>query len=227
MPDGKRSITVRLDEDLYRELEEAARREGFKDVESFVVSVIASRLRGGREAEDSLRARIARIVQDEVNKHMQALENVRRLLSDLYERVDKLEEQVKSVAERAEAQRQARRPERKRTGFERLREDKVLFEGGLPPKIQRDRFFEYLKREGAVVIELSKERVAVDPDYWNEFRRKVFEELRTNSEEEAKKLLDEKGIALFRALRDDGLIYFDPKTRRWRPVEGLGGSEVG
>ncbi|MEM4434006.1 MAG: CopG family transcriptional regulator, partial [Thermosphaera sp.] len=92
------------------------------------------------------------------------------------------------------------------------------FESTLPPRIQRDAFFSYLEREGAVVLKLSRERIAVDREFWNEFKGRLFQALTSNKDEEIKQVLGEKGYALWRALYDDNLIIFDPKTKAWRQL---------
>jgi len=71
---------------------------------------------------------------------------------------------------------------------------------------------------GAIIIKLSKERVAVDPDYWREFKEKL-NEISTNKEEEIASILGSPGYELWRALYLDNAIYFDPKSKKWRFVE--------
>ncbi|MEM1768296.1 MAG: CopG family transcriptional regulator, partial [Desulfurococcaceae archaeon] len=70
--------------------------------------------------------------------------------------------------------------------------------------------------EGAIVLRL-KERVAVDPDYWSLFKKILFEEISSDNDDEIREKLGKTGYDLFLKIRDEALIYYDPKRRKWFP----------
>ncbi|MGC9121464.1 MAG: CopG family transcriptional regulator [Thermogladius sp.] len=220
----KRPLTVYLDEDLFRALAFLSEKEGYPSILDYVVKLIKERVEGAEKGglEDSLKARIARIVQDELNKQLQVIENLRRQVAELYERVDYLTSVVEEIKSRATEVSEQRREKRK-TGIERLREEKVVFESSLPKKLNRDAFFNYLRREGAVVIETSKERIAVDPDFWEDFKTKLFEKTATSDEDELRRALGDKGFMLFTKLRDDNQVIYDPVTKKWKNLVNVTG----
>ncbi|MGB9827283.1 ribbon-helix-helix protein, CopG family [Thermosphaera chiliense] len=218
-------LKIRVSRDTYEKLKALAERKGFTDVSALIEEIVKQQVLGpeaAREVElEKLRQKLERRLQDELNKSLSVIDSLRRQLTELYERVDHIESVVKELSEKkAEAKPPppVQRGRAYKTGIERLSEDKILFESTLPPRIQRDAFFSYLEREGAVVLKLSRERIAVDRGFWEEFKEKLFKTVTTNKEDEIKQALGEKGFALWRALYDDNLIIYDPKTRVWKPL---------
>jgi len=220
----RRPITIYLDEDLFRELTSLSEKEGATSVSDFIVKIIKEKVSGVEKPifDESLKSKIARIVQDEVNKHLQAVEKLRRQITELYEKVDALSATIEELKSKTPEISETRR-EKKKTGIERLKEERVVFESNLPKKLNRDAFFNYLRREGAVVIETSKERIAVDPEFWRDFENKLFEKANTNNEEDLKKILGDKGFMLFTKLRDDNQVIFDSSSRKWRNLINVAG----
>ncbi len=220
-----RRITIELDEETYRKLIERAEAEGFSLISDYIVALIKRSLSVEKpeipvkEVIEKLKPKINRIVQDEVNRYIQVIVDIRKQIADLYEKLDTLSSEVEQLKNRIVQQPQVSRqaPQRK-TGIERLREEKVVFESTLPPRLQRDRFFKYLEREGAVVIPLERERIAVDPEYWSEFKKILFEEINTDDEDVIKRMLGDLGYELFRRLREDSIIYFDSRRKKWVPA---------
>ncbi|MEM1675677.1 MAG: CopG family transcriptional regulator, partial [Desulfurococcaceae archaeon] len=161
-----------------------------------------------------LKNRITRIVQDEFNKYSSIITEIRNQLADVYEKIDSLNKTIEELkkSEKTSLKTKAGR----KTGIDRLREEKVVFESNLPRYIQSDRFFNYLEREGAIVLRL-KERVAVDPDYWSLFKKILFEEISSDNDDEIREKLGKTGYDLFLKIRDEALIYYDPKRRKWFP----------
>ncbi|GEM_PF-287092 len=123
------------------------------------------------------------------------------------------------VAHAARAKAEAQQPRRRRTSaIEILKEQKIMFESDITGKIKnRDAFFERLRRDGAVVLELARQRVAIDPDYWNEFVEKL-KSLNTNSEAEMEKVLGKVGMRLLKELMQSTLAYFDATTKKWELI---------
>lgn len=231
--DSKKIIPLRIDEETYRILRERAEKEGYLLVSDYLRVLIENIVRGESRAREQvfwekLRSRIERLVQDMVNKQLEPVYKIRQQVVQIYEKLDMIEDRLKDIENQvkqlqAEKQQVAmrtmlqRRP--RKTGIQRLREEKVLFESSLRGLKYRDSFFKYLEREGAVIINLSAERVAVDPEFWEEFKHKLFEEIKTNNEDEIKKILSPLEYELFRRLRQDAIIYYDSIARKWKPAE--------
>lgn len=221
-----KELLLKLPRELYHKLEEGAAKQGFSSVSDYIVHILALHLKPEHEASvsiEKLRAKLERIIQDEINKGLAVLESMRKQIVEIYERVDSLEQRVEAIEsivkelESRKAEVPAAKP--RKTAIERLKEEKVLFESALPPRIQRDRLFNYLEREGAVVLKLSKERVAVDPEFWQEFKSKL-NELRSTDEKEIQRILGDKGFSLWKTLYSENLIIYDPKPKKWRFVHG-------
>jgi FtsZ-binding cell division protein ZapB len=221
-----RKITIELDEDTYKKLVEKAEKEGYSIVSDYIIYLIKKELGGGKtisldEIMARIKPRIERIVQDETSRYLEMINELRMKIAEIHERIDGLSEEVEDLKKKIEEQAQKPyKPARRtsKTGIERLREDKVVFESNLPSRLRSDRFFNYLEREGAVVLRLTRERIAVDPEYWEEFKRRLFEELDSDDEEVIKRILGKPGYELFLKLREESLIYYDPKQRKWFPA---------
>ncbi len=273
---AQKVIAIRVPEDVYREIVERAKREGYELISDYIRTLILRELGrtppplikdldrrlskleegeltpklydriwklvlsaleehgvSGLTAETikpileewlkSLLARIDRRVQDLVNPYTARIDELMRKIAELYERIEQLETELKEIKKKISEQRPpytARKAERK-TGIERLREQGVVFESELGRLRNRDAFFDYLSRQGAKIISVRGERVAIDPEFWEKFKRKVFEELSTSNEDEIKLLLTKQEYKLFIKLKESGLIYYDSTIRKWRSVEPL------
>ncbi len=272
---SQKVIAIRVSEEVYKEIVERAKREGYELVSDYIRTLILrelgrtppplikdldrrlSKLEEGElppklydriwklvlsaieeqgvsdlTAEslkpilekwlESLLARVDRRVQDLVNPYTAKVDELMRKIADLYERIEQLEAEIKDFKKKLSEQRSytSRRTERK-TGIERLREQGVVFESELGRLRNRDAFFDYLSRQGAKIINVRGERVAIDPGFWEKFKRKVFEELSTNNEDEIKLLLTKQEYKLFIKLKESGLMYYDSTVRKWCSVEPL------
>jgi len=233
MSESKRVKEVKLDlpVDLYNELERLAREAGYSSVSEYIVSVIENLVaftsRPLISDLDRWKTRIERYIQDEINKRLSLIDTMRSQIVELYEKLDSIQQRISELESTiqdmrrekvevvSEAQVLPTSRRRYKTGIERLKEEKIVFESKLPPKIQRDRLFAYFEREGAVVLKLSKERVAVDPDYWREFKQKLLD-LSTSVEEEIKSLLGDRGFELWKALYSDNAIIYDSRVKKWK-----------
>lgn len=159
---------------------------------------------------------------------IQKLDNIHKWTSRTYEilealldKVSTLEQEIKNLSAGA-APRPApktvereERGRRRRSAIDFLREQKIMFEADIANRIRnRDAFFERLRRDGAVVLELKYGRIAVDPEYWNEFK-KALSELDTSDDAEIERRLGKRGYALLKALSEDGVVYFDATKKKW------------
>ncbi|AEM38717.1 hypothetical protein Pyrfu_0848 [Pyrolobus fumarii 1A] len=298
-----RMIVVKLPDDVYRELEEKARKEGYSLVSDYVKNLILrelgragvsleaieerlSRLESGDLPQplyerigsivrsilqeegvssidvERLLSRLERKIHDMINPWTAKVDRLAQQVAELNERLEALEEEVKKLKEEAAKQREhirshgeaaqhiaahggvggrvevarrhasyhgvhgegeeIRHRRRRRTAIEWLKEQGVLFESELMRLRDRDAFFEKLRREGAIVIELPNERVAVDREFWERFKERI-QGLPTVREDEIRALLDEPMFKLFQRLKEAGLIYFDASEGAWkvsREIEG-------
>jgi len=228
-----REVKLEIPGDLYIGLERLAREEGYSSVTEYLLSVIKSLItpsgRVSLEDFSRLKVRFERYIQDEINKRFSVIDTMRSQIAELYERLDliqqklsELESLIQSVyTQKAKPPGEVQEPTRAKkpykTGIERLKEEKVVFESKLPSRVQRDRLFAYFEREGAVVLKLTRERIAVDPEYWREFKQKLLS-LSTNVEDEVRNALGDKGFELWKALYSDNAIIFDSRARKWKFV---------
>jgi len=226
---GVREVKLNLPLELYSELEKLALQEGYSDVSEYIMAIITNFTATSKKTlpEDlsRLKARIERYVQDEVNKRLAVIDTLRSQVAELYEKLDVFQQKLNELELTLQKQKtelpseigempRTRKPYK--TGIERLREEKVVFESKLPRKIQRDRLFAYFEREGAVVLKLTRERIAIDPDFWRDFKYKLLNELTTSVEGEIKSILGDKGFELWKTLYSDNAIIYDPRARRWK-----------
>jgi len=167
---------------------------------------------------DSLRSQFA-TVYEAMEKILERLEEISRRI----EQAPALTAPKAAAVARSEESGQAPPRRRRTSAIEILKEQKVMYESDIASKIKnRDAFFERLKRDGAVVLELIDQRVAVDPEYWREFISRL-EEISTNSEPELERALGKRGYQLLKALMRSTLAYFDATERRWKlMLEDLG-----
>lgn len=160
-----------------------------------------------------------RTLLDVLNAYTGKIDELSRRVSQIIEfleeissRLQNLEEQLRNIPQQP---RQAERKELKRSALDILKEQGVMFESDIASKIKnRDAFFERLRRGGAVIIELAKERVAVDPEFFARFKDKVAK-LASSSEDLLSKELEKSELRLLKALSSSGLAYFDSTRRRW------------
>ncbi len=240
-------IPVRVPDEVYRELLRRSREEGYTLLSDYVSDLITRCLRGHavqqlgdvrrvveevvqnyvRElSEEKIIARLERRLQDMLNPWTAKIDSIAARLADVVEkleaveeRVQKLEEKIKQVEEKAEHPPHTYKAGvRRRSAIERLKEQGIVFESDVQWLRDRDAFFERLRREGAIILNVGGERVAVDKEFWENFVDKV-EKLPTPNDEEVKVLLTEQQYRLFRKFKESGLIYYDSTEKRWKFVE--------
>lgn len=240
----ERTLIIRIPEELYIALRERSKAEGYNLVADYVKAIlmkelgyttISSRIEELEkkinnvmklvESIDASRIehKVMRKITDMINPFTAKIDDLARKYGELVEKIEKMETLLKSLEEKVEkplAQPQpiTRHETRRRTGLERLKEQGVLFESELKRLRDRDSFFSYLRRGGAKIIEAVGERIAVDRDFWERFKRKLFEEISTNNDEQIKMYLSKIEYRLFEKLRESGLIYFDSTERKWKPA---------
>lgn len=222
-----RVVAVKLSDEEYVELERVARERGYTMVAEFVKDVILDLLKGERgEAPPSLErlySRLERKVQDLVNPFTAKIDDVLRRTAELQSKVEELEQRITGLEERlrGERPRPARR-ERRKSAIERLKEQGAVFETDVRWLRNRDAFFEKLRREGALILDTSEGRIAVDPEFWRRFLARLSR-LKSRSEDEilGKGMLNAQEYRLFKALKSSGLVYYEEEKKRWAAVEDL------
>ncbi|MEM0001930.1 MAG: CopG family transcriptional regulator [Desulfurococcaceae archaeon] len=221
-----REIKVRIPEDTYSLLEKIVLKEGFSSVSDYVSFIILNTIKERVISEDiseKLKSKLERYIQDELNKRLSVVETLRRQVMEVYEKMEELEQKINSIEsalKEGKIEEKAKVEVPRKTAIERLREEKVVYESKLPSRIQRDRLFSYFERMGVIVIKLSRERIAVDPDFWRDFKYKLLNELNSNREEDILSVLGDKGYELWKTLYADNMLVYDPKAKKWKFIHG-------
>ncbi|MEM2207590.1 MAG: hypothetical protein QXG17_02750 [Sulfolobales archaeon] len=189
-------------------------------IEDALLTIITNALSSGKphKAEDKSLKSVIDVINaysgkiDEINRKISHLLEV---LEDLSARVQNLEDQIKNLPRVSQQAKAEEKRETRKSAMDILREQRMMFESDIASKIKnRDAFFEKLRRSGAVVIELAKERVAVDPEYFSKFVEKV-EKVTVGSDEALSKELSKEDLKLLKALMSSGLAYFDSIKKKW------------
>lgn len=189
-------------------------------IEDAILEIIGSTLSSGKPSKTEDRS--VKTIIDTINAYTGKIDEVNRkishlieLIEDLAARVQGLEEQIRSAPHVVQQVKPEEKREVRKTAVDILKEQKMMFESDIARKIKnRDAFFEKLRRSGAVVIELAKERVAVDPEFFRVFIEKV-DKLTASSEEAIGKELSRDEGKLLKALMNSGLAYFDSTRKKW------------
>ncbi|MEM4485166.1 MAG: hypothetical protein QXE13_04915 [Sulfolobales archaeon] len=237
---SEREIRLSISEALYRELVQRAYSENFKSVEEYIISLIQSHLERTTSIEKPSEdlVRLERKLMDLVNRYTSKVDELAQRISELRDMIDGLSDRYNDLDNRYNELRrlidsiyqsgrgvqrrektEAREEPHKKTAIEVLKDQKIIFESSVVSKIRdRDSFFRRLESDGAKIIKLSSERVAVDPDFWSEFMRKI-ENIKEDSEEAIRKALSRDEYKLFERLKKDGLIAYSTIERKWILVE--------
>ncbi|MEM2203177.1 MAG: hypothetical protein QXI22_02350 [Sulfolobales archaeon] len=226
-------IIINIPDNIYRELLERAAKAGYKDPGEYLLHLILSSISTpqtldlGKYVEDLVAKHVSRAerkLSDVINAYTSKIEEVASRVASLVEemediksRIDDLEGRTQEVREERGQAIQRRREQRKATAIEILKQQKVFYESSIVGKIKdRDKFFQRLENEGAVIIATDRERIAVDSDFWNEFSEKVSR-IRSDTGEAIRSVLrDRKELELFERLKDSALIVFDATEKKWK-----------
>lgn len=215
-------LKIVLSRDEYEALKAIARREGFNLVSDYLKTVIKDIVDGrigrtttGLESADLIAKRLERVVADLINPFTGKIDEILRRLADISELLEKSEvEKAKPVAR--EAVREAKRTPT--TAMEKLREQGVVFQEDVQWMKSPDKFFEKLKKEGAIVLDVGGEKIAVDPDFWTRFEEELGKISVSNIDEVVSLLeasLGEPSGKLLRKMAKAGLIVYDEDEGTW------------
>jgi hypothetical protein len=228
-----KTIIIKLNEDEYRKIEEKAKEEGYLLVSDYIKSLIVGKQNGIikqdiNEVITQLSIKLERKINDILNPFTSEIQDLKVKLSEVIERIEKLEEKLiitekkgtiqpkksvieegkKNISEKTTQQKQ------KKTAIEVLKEAGLIIENEVKVK-NPDTLFEKLEKQGAKVIQLNSGRIAIHPAFWNNFVKKISEIHSADTDEVASKL-DEKSSKLFKILTSQGLAYFDANSRNWK-----------
>ncbi|QGA67827.1 CopG family transcriptional regulator [Sulfolobus sp. E11-6] len=227
-----RIISIKLTDEEYKELEERARKEGFVLLSDFIKSLIfstSSYSHGSQVDNAQIVSRIEKKMQDMINPFTSQIDELKQKIAILTERIEILEEKIgenkdttkdinkkpkktfesKSLNVKSESQ-------HKKTAIDILRDQGVIYESEL--KLNNpDAFFDKLETQGAIVITTDPERIAIDSNFYEEFKKKIGS-ISTSDEIEVQKYLTKQEYKLFQKLRQYSVIYFDADSKSWKFV---------
>lgn len=164
--------------------------------------------------------RLLRSATDTINTYSSLLTElrdrlveVREVLDDLSSKIDEIPSKITVQQTPVEAVQEKARE--RITAIEILKKQKIIYEADIAKKIRnRDAFFDRLEREGAVVLSLKDQRVAVDDEFWSQFVGKV-ESITTDKDPEIAKVLDKQEVALLKKLVESAIAYYDRSKKKW------------
>ena len=215
------SVKVELTRSEYEALKAIARREGYSLVSDYLRGLArdaiegrVSRGAGGGEQAEVLAKRLERVIVDLLNPYTGKIDEIARRIGDLVELVERSE--VERPREVSREKREVRRAPL--TAIERLKEQEAVFQEDVQWMKSPEKFFEKLKKEGAVVVSIGGEKAALDPDFWARFKDEVGK-ISVGDLDEAVGLLEEAlGEAAGRLLRKmarAGMAVYDEDVGAW------------
>ncbi|MEM1939027.1 MAG: hypothetical protein QXI24_04465 [Acidilobaceae archaeon] len=215
-------IKIELSRGEYEALKAISRREGYNLVSEYVKSVVKKALgeRGEKveglsvkELSEAIGKRIERIVSDLMNPYTGKIDDISRKISDIITILESISQEKEKTAKTIV--REAKKPI---TAIERLKSQGVVFSEDVQWMKSPEKFFEKLKKEGAIVLEYGGERIAIDPDLWESFREEV-QSISVRDVDEASTLIEsslgESAGKLFRKLAKIGLLLYDEDNGVW------------
>ncbi|MEM1968006.1 MAG: hypothetical protein QXT23_01030 [Acidilobaceae archaeon] len=215
-------IKIELSRGEYEALKAISRREGYNLVSEYVKSVVKKALgeRGEKveglsvkELSEAIGKRIERIVSDLMNPYTGKIDDISRKISDIITILESISQEKEKTAKTIV--REAKKPI---TAIERLKSQGVVFSEDVQWMKSPEKFFEKLKKEGAIVLEYGGERIAIDSDLWESFREEV-QSISVRDVDEASTLIEsslgESAGKLFRKLAKIGLLLYDEDNGVW------------
>ncbi|MEM0014238.1 MAG: hypothetical protein QXX81_01595 [Zestosphaera sp.] len=169
--------------------------------------------------------RLLRSATDTINTYSSLLTELRDRLVEVREVLDELGSKVEELPSKIVAQQavevakpqalKEEAPKERVTAIEILKRQKIIYEADIAKKIRnRDAFFDKLEREGAVVLELKDQRIAVDEEFWSDFIKKI-ESLTSDKEPDISKTLSRQEVELLKKLSESAIAYYDRNRKKW------------
>ena len=229
-----KTIIIKLSDEQYKEIEERARKEGYTLVSDYVKAVLLSSQPSlslnVNDLVSQISSKLERKVQDLLNPFTAQIEDLKKKTAEIIEKIDEIESkstkktsieeeegnEEKSTRRNLEQSKfeQSRKEGERKTAIDILNEQGVVFESELKLR-NTDAFFSKLDREGAKIIYLEKERIALSPEFYNNFVKKL-KEIKTPDPEEAASKLDPKEAKLFKKLVSEASVIFDSDGKYWK-----------
>lgn len=164
--------------------------------------------------------RLLRSATDTINTYSSLLTELRDRLVEMHEVLENLGSKIDELPSKITIQQVPievphEKAKEKITAIEILKRQKIIYEADIAKKIRnRDAFFDRLEREGAVVLSLKDQRVAIDEEFWSQFVSKV-ESLTTDRDSEIAKVLDKQEAALLKKLSESAIAYYERSKKKW------------
>jgi predicted DNA-binding protein len=214
-------ISVRVSKSVYEVLDKLARENGIslyeyvrRLLEDHVNVHVSAQVSGevstqvsSQEVERKLSELTSRI-----NTIMSAISALQEADRELAKRLSEVESRI-SEQSKSDSKASSGRSEKK-TAIEILREVKVRCISDMRSARNPEAVIERMRAGGAVVIRTDEDVCAVDPDYWDLFKKRLEEVKTADDKEVLSRLGDEKMKKLFQLLRKPGALYLDNK-KRW------------
>ena len=238
----RKIVSTTIDEETYKLLKKKSELKGYRIVSDYIRYLIESDLSesgksvGERiltkdidELLDKKISRIERLVADLLNPYTGKIDKIIVLLNELKEEIERTQIQTESTQSKSQVREyrgeiEQRKPlvsyrrespsVQRKSAIERLKEEGAVFESDLGWLKRPDLFFSKLEREGAIVFETGEERIAVDPQFFEELKAKL-KEINIPGAEAVEKLLRPQEARLFRLLVDSGHAYYDSVEGGW------------
>lgn len=218
-----KTLILKLSDDEYKRLEEEARKEGFVLLSDYVKHVLFSP--PATELPNS--QKIERHIQDMINPFTQQIDEVKRKVADLTERVDEVEDLLKSQEKGKAVEKSMKEGERnvnqgglsqqqakKKTVIDVLQERKVLYESEMKVRDPDAVFSKIRSADLAIIVSTTKGRIAIEKNFLQLFAKKIAE-IHVKDVDEASSKLSDNERKLFRTLVSVGLIYYDNEKNSW------------
>lgn len=226
-------IVIKIDDKLYEELEKRVKDEGLLTISEYIRSLIMKELgkqsvdevgdasRKSQLVLDRIVSLVERRIQDRINPFTFKIDELSRKTAEIIERIEGIEQKIVEIEEKlktrseTETRMKVEHKTARKTAIDILKEQKVIFERDIASRIKdRESFFAKLEQSNAKVIEAKDERIAVDPNFWESFIRKLST-ISTNNDDDIKKTLDSIESRLFYKLKESALLVYDNITKKW------------
>lgn len=218
-------LILKFTDEEYSKLEEDARREGYALLSDYVKSRIfyssntqSQQFQVSNSNVDDIVRKIERKVQDMVNPFTAEVEDLKRKIAEISEKIENIE--TKSIESESKSRKEPiyrndqKEQREKKTAIDYLRDQGAIYESEVKLK-NPDLFFEKLEKQGAKILYTEKERIGLDPKFFDEFSKKLAD-IHTADDVDAQKFLNRTEYKLFQKLRSAGAVYFDNSTKSWK-----------
>jgi len=214
-----KTLILHLNDDEYNQLEEKAKKEGYSLISDYAKKVLLSPVPTQQGAmndiETEISRRLERKIQDLLNPLTAQITDLRKKTAEIIEKLDNMtgEENNKKEEEiQNEKNREQKRGGRKKA-IEILEEQQIVFESELKIR-DPDPFFRRLELDGAKIIYLENERVAMTQKFYNDFIEKL-KEIKTADPKEVESKLNNRQAKLFGKLVQEAMVFYDAEKQSW------------